>query len=41
MEYFSAALKLKPGEKEPVEKMEKINSVLSSIEEIHNSKFSN
>ena len=41
IEHFSAALKLKPEEKLPAQKIEKIKSVLSSIDEIHNLQFSN
>ncbi len=37
--HFNSALELKPKETEPEEKINKINSVLSSIEEIHKTHF--
>ena len=37
--HFKSALELKPNETDPEEKINKINSVLSSIEEIHNTQF--
>jgi dipeptidase len=39
IEHFSTALELKPNEKEPAKKIEKINSILDSIEELHNTQF--
>jgi len=41
IEHFEEALKLRPEEKAPAQNIEKIKSVLSSIDEIHNSQFSN
>ena len=41
MDHFTSALKLKPNEEEPAKKIEKIKSILSSIEELHKSQFSN
>ena len=37
--HFKSALELKPNETDPEEKINKINSVLISIEEIHNTQF--
>ncbi len=39
MEYFSTALELKPNEKEPAEKIDKIKSLQESIDELHKTKF--
>ena len=41
LEHFSSALELKPLEKEPAEKIEKIKIVLNSLEELHKNQFSN
>jgi dipeptidase len=40
IDHFNAALELKPQEEEPVKKIEKIEAIMSSIEELHNSHFS-
>ncbi len=34
-------MELKPSEKEPAKTIEKINSILSSIEELHETQFNN
>lgn len=41
LDYFTSALELKPSEKEPIKTIEKINSILSSIEELHKTQFNN
>jgi dipeptidase len=41
IEHFTTALDLKPNEKEPAEKIEKINSIINSIEKLHNTQFAN
>jgi len=41
MDHFSSALKLKPNEEEPTQKIEKIKLILSSIDELHKKQFSN
>ena len=41
LDYFTSALDLKPSEKEPIKTIEKINSILSSIEELHKTQFNN
>ncbi len=41
MNHFSSALKMKPSEDEPSEKIEKIKLILSSIDELHKTQFSN
>ena len=37
--YYSSALDLKPDEKEPAQKIEKIKLIQNSIEELHNTQF--
>jgi hypothetical protein len=37
--FYEKALTIKPNENYPKEKLEKINSILSSIEELHKKKF--
>lgn len=39
--YFTAAFKLKPRKKEPAKTIEKINSIMSFIEELHKIQFNN
>ena len=41
MNHFSSAIKMKPSEDEPSEKIEKIKLILSSIDELHKTQFSN
>ena len=38
--YYTSALDLKPDEKEPAQKIEKIKIIQNSIEELHNTQFS-
>ncbi|MCW8850111.1 MAG: C69 family dipeptidase, partial [Melioribacteraceae bacterium] len=39
--YFTSAMELKPSEKEPAKTIEKINTIISSIEELHETQFNN
>ena len=41
LENFKVAQKIKPGKNETGEKIEKINSIISSIEDLHKSQFDN
>lgn len=40
LKHFTSALELKPKEEEPSEKIKKINSIVSAIEELHKTEFS-
>ena len=37
--HYSTAVDLKPGEKEPAQKIEKIKLIQNSIEDLHNTQF--
>jgi hypothetical protein len=37
--HYQKALEIKPGEEQPKQKIEKIDSILGEIEQIHNSTF--